>query len=132
MNPRDQKKFWKVVQSLKKSTSSIPTLSHNANDNIMKANMLNLFFSTCFYSPLTEEDDLNMIAPFECPFELLCTIEEVEHLLTSLDTSKATGPDRVSATMLKHTATSIAPLVTNFLTYLLNLVKCQLNRKDQW
>ena len=48
----------------------------------------------------------------ECPEEMLCTVEQVQHLLESLDTTKATGPDGVSATMLKHTASFIAPSVT--------------------
>ena len=34
-------------------------------------------------------------------------------LLASLDSSKATGPDKISALMLKKTATSIAPSVTS-------------------
>ena len=36
----------------------------------------------------------------------------MKHLLLNLDDSKASGPDGISATMLKHTATSIAPSVT--------------------
>jgi len=48
----------------------------------------------------------------ECPQQLLCATEEVEHFLLTLDKSKAMGPDVVSATMLKCTATSIAPSVT--------------------
>ena len=39
-------------------------------------------------------------------------MDEIETLLTCLDTTKATGPDGISATMLKNTATSIAPIVT--------------------
>ena len=46
-------------------------------------------------------------------FDLLCTVDEVEHLLLGLDLSKASGPDLVSAHMLKNTAISIAPSVTN-------------------
>ena len=39
----------------------------------------------------------------------------VEHLLLGLDVSKASGPDLVSACMLKNTATtcSIAPSIAN-------------------
>ena len=36
----------------------------------------------------------------------------MEHLLLNLGESKASGPDGISATMLRHTATSIAPSVT--------------------
>ena len=48
----------------------------------------------------------------ECPQELLCATEEVEHFLLTLGKSKAMGPDGVSATVLKCTATSIASFVT--------------------
>jgi len=50
----------------------------------------------------------------ECPDEVLCASEEVEHLLglLNLDESKASGPNGISATMLKRTATSIASSVT--------------------
>jgi len=73
-----------------------------------KANLLNSF-STCFN---TSYPLLSPAGADECPHELLCATEEVEHFLLSLDKSKATGLDRVSATMLKCTATSIAPSVT--------------------
>ena len=45
--------------------------------------------------------------------DILCTPDEVEHLLLGLELSKANGPDLVSAYMLKNTAASIAPSVTN-------------------
>ena len=44
--------------------------------------------------------------------EMYCTISQVEQLLQGLDASKACGPDKISAQMLKHTASSIAPSVT--------------------
>ena len=42
----------------------------------------------------------------------MCTVEEVEQLLLSLDTTKSSGCDGISATMLKETALSIAPGIT--------------------
>jgi len=112
LNPRDQKRFWKTVKKLSKSGSSIPSLSHNGvtvSDDKDKANLLNSFFATCFntsHPPLSVDSSNNRDS--ECPDELLCTSEEVEHLLLNLDESKASGPDGISATMLKRTATSIA------------------------
>ena len=44
--------------------------------------------------------------------ELLCSEEEVLDMLHTLDTSKATGPDGISAAMLKSTAESIAKGIT--------------------
>ena len=50
--------------------------------------------------------------PLCYPDDLLCSEEEVIDLLLSLNTSKANGPDGISATMLKSTAHSIAPGLT--------------------
>ena len=43
---------------------------------------------------------------------LYCTVDEVEHALQCLASSKASGPDKNSAKMLKYTASSIAPSIT--------------------
>ena len=43
--------------------------------------------------------------------KILCN-EEVYQLLSSLDVTKPNGPDGISARTLKHTATSITPLIT--------------------
>ena len=48
----------------------------------------------------------------DCPGHLLCNEDIVLDLLLSLDTSKASGPDGISAKMLKNTATSIYRSVT--------------------
>ena len=53
-----------------------------------------------------------MSDPRDFPEHLLCTEEEAKGLLLSIDPSKASGPDCLSATMLKSTAASIAPAVT--------------------
>ena len=113
LNPRDQKKFWKTIKKLSKSASSIPSLSHSGvsvSDDKDKANLLNSFFTTCFNTshPPLFVDNLNDYSS-ECPDELLCTREEVEHLLLNLDESKASGPDGISATMLKHTQLPALP-----------------------
>ena len=47
--------------------------------------------------------------------DLLCTPDEVYFYLSSLDPSKATGPDGISAQMLKQTADSITTSVTELL-----------------
>ena len=47
-----------------------------------------------------------------CPTHLLCDKDTVLDLLLSLDTSKVSGPDSISAEMLKNTAASIYQSVT--------------------
>ena len=50
--------------------------------------------------------------PDSCPEHILCTEEEVLSLLQSLDVTKASGPEGISARMLKGTAVAITPVVT--------------------
>ena len=99
---------------------SIPTLSEHGNvasSNHEKAKMLNNFFSKCFnYSvpPLSFAhcDDLSDVTLTDID-DISCTLEYVEHQLLLLDTSKANGPDSISVRMLKETAKSIAPSITD-------------------
>ena len=106
-----------------KNDSAIPTLQQNnqaASSSIDKANLLNDFFSSCFnhqQPPLTKSDlDKFPVDPDQCPDNLLCHEDDVVQLLSSLDINKASGADNISARMLKATAHSIAPSVTNSLT----------------
>ena len=115
----NSKQFWKTVKLQTGNLSTIPTLKRGhveASSDTDKATMLNEFFSECFNQslpPLTTEDVACFrTRPDACPDELLCTEEEVLGLLTSLDTSKASGPDKISGRMLRSTANSIAPSVT--------------------
>ena len=65
--------------------------------------------------PIIPSNGLERLDRSACPPELLCTVDEVLELLLTLDTSKANGPDNISAKMLKSTATSIAPVLTKLL-----------------
>ena len=107
--------FWRAVKHLNgKSVSSIPVLRRDGEEactDRAKAVMLNNFFSSCFNQsmpPLTESSYQVQSTSQECPDDLLCTEEEVLELLLSLDVTKSSGPDGISARMLKATATSIA------------------------
>ena len=110
------KKFWSAVKYLNKKHNSIPVLNHGsmtANTNEEKAEMLNSFFSTCFnptFPPLSPSN-VPTASTRDDSIDLLCTEEDVYGLLSSLDTSKASGPDGISAKMLKMTAEFIAPSV---------------------
>jgi len=118
------------VKYLNKNQCSIPTLSHNdttVQTDIGKANLLNSFFSSC-YNLSHSEYHHNLQPPHECPEELLCNEEEVYQLLSSLDVTKANGPDGISARMLKHTAASITPSITK----LFNLSLCTGHVPSEW
>ena len=116
LNPRKPKEFWKACKILSK-TSSIPVLTNNnstAYTNVDKAELLNSFIVACFnrsHTPLDECDYQSITCTESVPEELLCDEDFVLKLLASLDSSKAIGSDKISALMLKNTATSIAPSI---------------------
>ena len=115
LNPKhNSKKFRSAVKYLNKKHNSIPVLNHGsmtANTNEEKAEMLNSF-SNCFNPPLSSNNDTTASAcEVSSIDDLLCTEEDVYGLLSSLDVSKASGPDGVSARMLKMTSEFIATLL---------------------
>ena len=63
--------------------------------------------SCCVIPPLGTSD-LFVTTSSDCPSELLCTEDDILELLLSSDTTKANGPDDISAVILKATAPSIA------------------------
>ena len=115
-NPSSSKQFWKTVKIMNKNNVSILALVRNGTTvtkDFDKASMLTQYFSKCFnmaQPPLScryEEPNIG-----NCPVYFLCTEEEVYEMLLSLDTSKANGPDGISAKMFKGTALSITPVLT--------------------
>ena len=118
LHQADYKTFWRVIKSLSKQPSSIPTLStgdSHATNDYDKANCLNKQFYNNFnysYPPLNTvppQADPNLEY---CPDDLLCTDDEVLGLILRLDNSKSTDPDEISAKMLKGTIFSIVPSLT--------------------
>ena len=120
LNPRDSKKFWKAVKYLNKQQSTIPILQHGeqtASTDLQKAELLNMFFSASFnksHPPLTAFSPVPRTSSQHDSTldQMYCTIPEVEHLLHGLEISKACGPDKIFAQMLKYTVSSIAASVT--------------------
>ena len=116
----NSKQFWKIVKLVNKQQEPIPTLSQdgvNAVTDEDKSNMLNKYFSMCWNHaepPLTDPPDIDCAECGEiCPDHILCVTEELVHLINGLDVAKANGPDGISVRMLKATAESIAPSLTN-------------------
>ena len=112
LNPKDKKQFWKAIKYLNKHQSTIPILNYQdttAESNSKKASLLNEFFSTCFnrdIPPLSPANTSQHTLQYDLRSdEFLCSTDEILFLVKSLDSSKANGPDGVSA----H---SIAPSLT--------------------
>ena len=100
---------------MNKKQSCIPTLvsgdSTAADTSLSKAILLNTYFFECFNTtvpPLAEGDVFHpqQYDFSNCPEELLCSEETILDQLKSLDTTKSTGIDEISATML-NTANSM-------------------------
>ena len=90
LNPSNSKEFRKSLKYLNKQSSSIPTLNHNGSEYCAdpeKANVLNSYFNKRFnhtvplISPLPSNDD----AVYTCSPDILCTVEEVQHVLQKLE-----------------------------------------------
>ena len=104
--------FWSSVKKLTQKQNQIPTLHHNdisASTSDAKANLLNNFFAQsfnpCTSSPLCLSHSLEFSDP---PPYLLCTPEQVLHLIHQLPTDTSPGPDGISSKMLKSTTYSIS------------------------
>ena len=114
----DNKKFWKTVKLLNHAQVSVPVLCAEGVSAVTdreKADMLNNYFAKCWnlsQPPLSETSSDDIVSTDDDNDLLFCSTEETESFLLTLDTSKATGPDNISAHMLKETATSIAPSLT--------------------
>ena len=110
------KKFWNFVKTNRNSTVGIGILQdkHNnilVDDDSVKAE-LNEEFSSVFTVETDEPEDtpgLNYKLYNNTLRGLVVTESQVFNILKNLDTSKATGPDGLSARMLKECAYEISP-----------------------
>ena len=126
LHPKNQKELWKILQSINKKDFSIPPLTNGsfiAASSSDKANLLNVTFSSYFNRAVSElsPSDLPESVPDVCPEDILCSEDEVYELLCSLDTTKGSGDDDISAIMLKATALSITSAVTQLFNISLKL-----------
>ena len=119
----DAKTFWKLYKIVTRKESSIPVLripdTGPVCNDMEKAIILNnQFFSNFNHATSSLRDssityNFENLSPSNFPEEFLCTEDKMLSLITSLDTTKSTGADGVSAKMLKSTAPYIAKSLTN-------------------
>ena len=107
-----------MVKALNKSSSQIPTLSTDtitASTDKDKTILLNSHITGCFNTLVPPLELLYIqLVPHqsEFPTNLLCTCEEVYYLLSTIDPTKSAGTDMITARMLRSTAASITPAIT--------------------
>ena len=112
-----------IALALKKS-SSIPTLSFNgssATTILPKTNMINQIFCNCFnlsVPPLSSASGDSGTSK-ECPSYLLCSNIKVAKLLLQIPSNTSTGPDDISAHMLRETGYSISSPLTSIFNLLI-------------
>jgi hypothetical protein len=109
------KRFWGLVRAKCKNKSLPDKITNgdlSASNAIDKANLLNNFFYSNFTPPYN--DDLPNVNSFINPdlCDLTFSIAETRLLLTSIDSTKATGPDELPGILLKTCAAELAPSLT--------------------
>ena len=117
LHPHNTKDFWKLVKSVKPRSSTFPTIELGdivATSDLEKASLLNDVFINSFNlsTPVLDVSDLPTTDPSECPESWFCTEDEVYEMLSTLDATKSSGHSEISAWMLKETALSMTPAVT--------------------
>ena len=120
------KRFWSILKHNSKSRNipnlvSMATTTNttagpdsqartrtSAEDPQGIANLFNIYFVSVF-SPGDSHEAPTPPPDEPCMTELSLTVPEVQSILERLDVTKATGPDGISARLLKETASVIAP-----------------------
>ncbi len=113
----NKKRFYNFCKAQRKDQFGVPPLKCNGNlisDPKEKADVLNKHLANAF----TREDLTNQPDKGESPFptmqDITITPKGVAKLLTSLNTNKASGPDSISANLLKLVGEGIAPIIASF------------------
>ena len=75
-------------------------------------NALLEILTACICTGNVERTPVQLSVIESCPVEFLCAEEDVYHLLATIATSKSLGHDDISGRMLKETALSIMPVIT--------------------
>ena len=108
------KKFWSFVKSLKKDAFGINSLRENGilkTDTLDKANICNRQFESVFTREPDTEIPSKGTSPFTSMGEITVDPKGVLKLLNNLNIHKASGPDGLSARVLKECSSEISPML---------------------
>ena len=108
------KKFWSFVKSLKKDAFGINSLRENGilkTDTLDKANIYNRQFESAFTRESDTEIPSKGTSPFNPMGEITVDPKGVLKLLNNLDIHKASGPDGLSARVLKECSSEYSPML---------------------
>ena len=110
--------FFKFFKSRKQDTTNISALKRNntlVTSPDGKAQLLNNHFKSVFTHEHIQLPNMPN-SPYPSIPRLTITTDGIQKLLETLDITKATGPDKIPAYILKHCASSIAPILQSLFT----------------
>ena len=121
------KEFWRFFKT-KTTGSTLPdTLTHNDEQFTTaerKADAFNQYFASTFHPATSRSSSDGSSNYAENTLDSICVrAEEISYILSNLSTEKATGPDEISARMLKECSNEIAPSLTALFNKSLTLKK---------
>ena len=123
----DSKKFWSIMRSLKFSNSNhsmtLSNVSASSTSDPDKAMMFNSFFASCFNPKIIDPTYVAPSIPAALPPNLDITSDEVIMLLRRIKPHSASGPDAISAWMLRTFAEEAAPSIASLFNLSLSLGK---------
>ena len=101
---KPNKKLWSFLSGQKKDTAGVAPLRKDGitfTDSNVRANILNDQFASIFTSEPNAPQPTNTLPTFPTMLKITIGVEGVAKLLCSTKPHKATGPDSVSAHILK-------------------------------
>ena len=114
-NKTSDKAYWKLLKTnyANERDQNSPTLVDDDEifcDAQEKANLLNIFFCEKSTLPPPDQNQTVPVLPLLTRnkiSDIVCSPQEVMNILKSLDVTKATGPDKLSNSILKHCASTL-------------------------
>lgn len=119
------KMFWNYVRTKFNSRTIPKTLTFNgetSNDNRSKANMFNSFFESVFNNTVYDKPEINSYQNDNLSW-LTITPDQVNKVLSKLNSSKAPGSDGIPTRFLKDYADVLSPSICELYNYSLYLGK---------
>ena len=109
----NKKNLFKFVKSQRKDQNGIPPFKHQGNtvtDAKTKAGLMNDYFTSVFTASSGNPIPDKGPSPHSIMSDITVTSNGVHKLLSNLQSKKATGPDLISARLLKTIAEEITPV----------------------
>ena len=131
------KLFWSYHKAvLRNRSSQSPVIAYGgatAKTPTEKAELFNLYFSYIFQPQKQHEgttEDSCLFPPGSEISDITLSVNEVGNCLDSLDTTKASGPDRIPPRLLKECSQQIAPSLCALFNHSLEFSRLPTERKS--